>query len=70
MVGKGVRAGDLIKEIAPIVGGKGGGRPDMAQGGGDDPAAISEGTYSSPSVAGKEAGIAAFCATIIAATVM
>ncbi|UCE62040.1 MAG: hypothetical protein JSU63_10025, partial [Phycisphaerales bacterium] len=36
VVGKGLRAGDLIKEIAPAVGGKGGGRPDMAQGGGND----------------------------------
>ena len=31
------KAGDLIKEIAPLVGGRGGGRPDMAQGGGNDP---------------------------------
>jgi alanyl-tRNA synthetase len=29
-------AGQLMKEIAPIVGGKGGGRPDLAQGGGPD----------------------------------
>jgi len=36
VVDKGVKAGDLIKEIAPLVGGKGGGRPDMAQGGGTD----------------------------------
>ncbi len=36
VVGKGVKAGDLIKEIAPIVGGKGGGKPDLAQGGGTD----------------------------------
>jgi alanyl-tRNA synthetase len=32
-----VKAGDLIKALAPMVGGKGGGRPDMAQGGGTDP---------------------------------
>ncbi|HDY9571303.1 TPA: alanine--tRNA ligase [Staphylococcus argenteus] len=32
-----VKAGDLIREMAPIVGGKGGGRPDMAQGGGTQP---------------------------------
>jgi len=35
-----VRAGDMMKFIAPLVGGKGGGRPDMAQGGGTDPAAL------------------------------
>ncbi|MFQ5491350.1 MAG: DHHA1 domain-containing protein [Phycisphaerae bacterium] len=39
-VAKGLKAGDLIKEIAPIVGGKGGGRPDMAQGGGSKPDAV------------------------------
>lgn len=31
------KAGDLIRHIAPMVGGKGGGRPDTAQGGGDQP---------------------------------
>ncbi|MRR17669.1 MAG: alanine--tRNA ligase [Deltaproteobacteria bacterium] len=31
-------AGNIIKELAPLVGGKGGGRPDMAQAGGTDPA--------------------------------
>jgi alanyl-tRNA synthetase len=35
-VERGLKAGDLIKEICPLVGGKGGGRPDMAQGGGPD----------------------------------
>ncbi|MDP7638385.1 MAG: alanine--tRNA ligase [Candidatus Hydrogenedentes bacterium] len=29
-----VKAGDIVKELAPIVGGGGGGRPDMAQAGG------------------------------------
>lgn len=36
LIGKGVKAGDLIKEIAPIVGGKGGGKADAAQGGGTE----------------------------------
>ena len=31
-----VKAGDLMKEFAQRLGGKGGGRPDMAQGGGTD----------------------------------
>jgi alanyl-tRNA synthetase len=33
-------AGTIIKEIAPRVGGKGGGKPDLAQGGGTDPAGL------------------------------
>lgn len=35
-----VKAGDLIKNLAAQLGGKGGGRPDMAQGGGTDVAAL------------------------------
>jgi alanyl-tRNA synthetase len=37
-----VKAGNVIKEIVPIVGGKGGGRPDMAEGGGTEPAKLVE----------------------------
>ena len=40
VVDRGLKAGDLIKEICPLVGGKGGGRPDMAQGGGGDPTGL------------------------------
>jgi alanyl-tRNA synthetase len=35
-------AGQLVKELAPIVGGKGGGRPDFAMAGGKDAAKIGE----------------------------
>lgn len=38
----GVKAGDLIKQVAPKIGGGGGGRPDMAQAGGKNPAGIEE----------------------------
>jgi alanyl-tRNA synthetase len=34
-------AGNIIKELAPIVGGSGGGRPDMAQAGGSQPENLS-----------------------------
>ena len=33
----GLKAGDLVREVSQIVGGKGGGRPDFAQAGGTDP---------------------------------
>lgn len=39
---KGAHAGNLIKAIAGIVGGGGGGRPNMAQAGGKNPAGIAE----------------------------
>ena len=37
-----LKAGDLMKQAAAMVGGKGGGRPDMAQGGGVDVAALDQ----------------------------
>jgi alanyl-tRNA synthetase len=37
VVERGLSAVDLIREIAPIVGGGGGGRPTMARAGGRDP---------------------------------
>jgi alanyl-tRNA synthetase len=42
VVAKGVSAGDVIREIAPIVGGGGGGRPQMAQAGGKNPKKIKD----------------------------
>lgn len=37
-----IKAGNIIKEIAPIVGGRGGGKPDMAEGGGTMPEKLDE----------------------------
>ncbi|HPS02744.1 MAG TPA: DHHA1 domain-containing protein, partial [Candidatus Sumerlaeota bacterium] len=37
-----VKAGDVIKQVAPLVGGGGGGRPDMAQAGGKNPEKLAD----------------------------
>ena len=42
LVKDGVKAGNLIKPIAQVVGGGGGGRPQMAQAGGRDSSKISD----------------------------
>ena len=42
LIRRGLKAGDLIKRVAQVVGGGGGGRPDMAQAGGKDPAKLPE----------------------------
>jgi alanyl-tRNA synthetase len=39
---KRVPAGRVIKELAPIIGGRGGGKPDMAEGGGPEPQKLSQ----------------------------
>ena len=39
---KRIPAGQVIKELAPIIGGKGGGKPDMAEGGGNRPEKLTE----------------------------
>lgn len=41
-VKKGVHCGQIIKEITAIAGGRGGGKPDMAQGGGSDASKIDD----------------------------
>jgi alanyl-tRNA synthetase len=47
---KRVPAGQVIKELAPLVGGKGGGKPDMAEGGGNQPEKLKEALEASYSV--------------------
>jgi alanyl-tRNA synthetase len=37
-----VRAGDLVKKLAPLVGGSGGGKPELAQAGGSRPESLGE----------------------------
>jgi alanyl-tRNA synthetase len=40
LVKKGMKAGELVKGVGAVVGGSGGGKPDLAQAGGKDPARI------------------------------
>ena len=42
LVARGIKAGVLIKAVAVVVGGKGGGKPELAQAGGKDPAKLPE----------------------------
>ncbi|MCL5289536.1 MAG: DHHA1 domain-containing protein, partial [Firmicutes bacterium] len=42
LVARGLHAGRLVKELAPLVGGGGGGKPEMAQAGGKDPSRLQE----------------------------
>jgi alanyl-tRNA synthetase len=40
LVKKGIKAGDVVKQVAPLIGGGGGGKPDIAQAGGKEPAKL------------------------------
>ena len=42
LIEKGLKAGDWVREVATVAGGSGGGRPDMAQAGGKNPAKLDE----------------------------
>lgn len=55
-VDKGAHAGNLIKEVAAVVGGGGGGRPNMAQAGGKNPAAIPEALEKAVEIMKKQLG--------------
>jgi alanyl-tRNA synthetase len=45
-----IKAGQIVKELAPIVGGAGGGRPEFAEAGGKDPTKVDEMLKASESV--------------------
>ena len=40
LVDRGLKAGDVIRDIAPLVDGRGGGRPDLAEAGGKNPVGL------------------------------
>ena len=53
---KRVPAGKVIKELAPIIGGKGGGKADMAEGGGNQPEKLAEALEASYGVVSRLLG--------------
>jgi len=42
LIAKGLKAGDWLRDAAAVVGGKGGGKPDSAQGGGTDTTKVND----------------------------
>ncbi len=54
---KRVPAGEIVKRLAPIVGGSGGGRPDFAEAGGKDPSKISESLELAPGIVRELLGV-------------
>ncbi|MBN8646166.1 MAG: hypothetical protein J0L61_13105 [Planctomycetes bacterium] len=56
LVAKGLKAGDWVREASAVVGGKGGGRPDAAQGGGTDTTKADEARRVATAFAGSKAG--------------
>jgi alanyl-tRNA synthetase len=59
LVSKGVRAGDLVREIAAVAGGRGGGRPHMAQGGIEEVEKVGEALAAGPAILAARAGAGA-----------
>ncbi|QDU33837.1 Alanine--tRNA ligase [Poriferisphaera corsica] len=56
LIASGLKAGDWVKHVAPIVGGGGGGRPDMAQAGGKDASKLPEAIEAATAFANKKLG--------------
>ncbi|MBN2062527.1 MAG: alanine--tRNA ligase [Deltaproteobacteria bacterium] len=50
------KAGDIIRKLSLVVGGKGGGRPDMAQGGGNRPEKLAQALKAVPDIIRTTAG--------------
>ena len=48
-----IKAGQIVKQLAPMVGGAGGGRPDFAEAGGKDASKIDEMLAAVPAVLAK-----------------
>jgi alanyl-tRNA synthetase len=53
-----IGAGELVKELAKIIGGGGGGRSDLAEAGGKDPSRLDEALKAGLLAVGRRAGVA------------
>jgi len=53
LIARGLKAGDWVREAAKVAGGGGGGRPQMAQAGGKDPAKLAEALAAAQAFADK-----------------
>jgi alanyl-tRNA synthetase len=58
LVKKGLKAGDIVKQIAPLIDGGGGGRPQMAQAGGKNPEKIDDALTKAAETIKEKLGIA------------
>jgi alanyl-tRNA synthetase len=54
LTGRGLHAGNLVREIARMTGGGGGGRPEMALAGGRDPAKLAAALAAVPELVRKQ----------------
>ena len=54
LVAKGLNAGKVIRAVAAVVGGSGGGKPEFAQAGGKDPSKLDEALDKVPGIVNKE----------------
>jgi alanyl-tRNA synthetase len=54
VVQRGAHAGNLLREVAPVLGGKAGGRPERAQGGGPDASRLDEALGQVPDVVARQ----------------
>ena len=57
LTGKGFHAGNVIKEVVPIVEGRGGGKPNMAQAGGADASKVDEAMARAREIVRAQAGV-------------
>jgi alanyl-tRNA synthetase len=56
LVNRGVKAGDIVRETAAIVDGRGGGRPDVAEAGGRDAAKLDEALAAVAGIVARSSG--------------